>query len=206
MGEHQGLHPAVHDGELIKRSLTKPDAFESVFNRHYPAVLRFCVGRVGYSEAPDVAADTFLRAFDRRHRFDVDQATSLPWLFGIAANVSRERIRKLSRGVRAVSRLGPPPMVSPFEAEAVERIDAGTRSQDLASALSKLTPDEYAVLALAALADFSYQDIADSLDVPIGTVRSRLARAKRRMRELLATDRPIEVADHARSSQTPKPR
>jgi RNA polymerase sigma factor (sigma-70 family) len=185
-----------HDGALIAQSIRNPEVFEVVFDRYYQAVYRFAVGRAGVSEAGDVAGETFLRAFARRHRFDVEQTNALPWLFGIAVNVTRERFRKVNRGRRALDRVAAAPeIISPFEGEAVERTDALSRTDELASALADLTDDEYQVLMLSALGDLSYQEIADSLDIPIGTVRSRLARARRKMRELMEPDRSIPAAD-----------
>jgi RNA polymerase sigma factor (sigma-70 family) len=185
-----------HDGRLIAQSVRKPELFEVMFDSYYQAVYRFSVGRAGISEAADIAGETFLRAFARRHRFDPAQANALPWLFGIAVNVGRERFRKVHRGRRAIDRVSAPPqIVSPFEAEAVERTDALARTDELASALAGLTDDEYQVLMLSALGDLSYLEIADSLGIPIGTVRSRLSRARRKMRELMGPDRSISAAD-----------
>lgn len=185
-----------HDGELISESIRRPEMFEVIFDRYYQILVRYAVGRVGHSDAPDVASEALVRAFTRRSRFDTTQATALPWLFGIAANVCRERRRKTMRGFRAIGRMATPPLgVSPFEADAVDRIDASAAAGELASALEELSEDEYQVLMLAAIGDLSYNDIASSLRIPIGTVRSRLARSKRRMRELLEPVRPILDGD-----------
>lgn len=191
----------THDGRLIAASVRKPELFESIFDRHYQAVVRFAAGRVGRSEAADVAAETFLRAFSRRHRFDADHVSALPWLFGIAGNVVRERFRKSARGHRAFSRVSPVPEVdSPFESEAVERSDAERQAGILNASLAQLSDDEYHVLMLAAIGDYSYQEIADRLDIPIGTVRSRLSRARRRMRELMEPVRTTSSGDVIRQS------
>ncbi len=185
-----------HDGTLIAASLRRPELFEVIFDRYYQIMVRYAVGRVGYSDAPDVASETLVRAFARRGRFDIAQRTALPWLFGIAANVCRERHRKAVRGFRAFGRLAIPSTgVSPFEADAVDRVDASAVAADLAAALQHLSEDEYQVLMLAAVSDYSYSDIATTLRIPIGTVRSRLARSKRRMRELLEPVRPIHSGD-----------
>lgn len=190
-----------HDGRLIAASIRKPELFEVIFDRHYRSVVRFSVGRVGHNEAADVAAETFLRAFSRRARFDSEQPSALPWLFGISANVARERMRKTARGFRAFNRATPPPHIdSPFESDAVERTDAEAQAAILTASLAKLTDDEYQVLMLAAIADYSYQEIADRLDIPIGTVRSRLSRARRRMRELMEGVRSTPSADVVRQS------
>ncbi len=185
-----------HDGQVIAASVRQPELFEVIFDRHYRAVVRFAVGRVGSTEGPDVAAETFLRAFSRRARFDPSHETALPWLFGIAVNVGRERLRKVARGRKAFDRMTPPLEVqSPFEVEAVERSDAEARSQQLSAALAELTDDEYHVLMLAAIGDLSYQEISDTLDIPIGTVRSRLSRSRRRMRELVDSVRPTPTGN-----------
>jgi RNA polymerase sigma-70 factor (ECF subfamily) len=80
---------------------------------------------------------------------------------------------------------------SRFEVDAADRLDAQSRSGDLSRALRSLSEDEYQVLMLLAIADFSYSDIAESLGIPIGTVRSRIHRARNKMRELLEAERSI---------------
>lgn len=201
-GEYMNDHRS--DCEIILASRRRPELFEVIFERHYQAVFRFSMGRVGVDDAPDVAADTFVRAFDRRDRFRTDRESALPWLFGIAANVARERRRKSARRLNMVQRSAM--LVAGedwrFEAEAAERVDAMAQRADLSSALSTLTEDEYQVLMLLAIADFSYTDISDHLGIPIGTVRSRIHRARRKMRELMERERPIwsESALHGRSS------
>ncbi len=185
-----------HDGQVIAASVRHPELFEVIFDRHYRAVVRFAVGRVGITDGPDIAAETFLRAFSRRSRFDPAHQTALPWLFGIAVNVGRERVRKSVRGRRAFDRMTPPSeTLSPFESDAVDRTDAEARSVELNAALARLTDDEYQVLMLAAIGDLSYQEISDTLDIPLGTVRSRLSRSRRRMRELVDEVRPTPTGD-----------
>lgn len=134
-----------------------------------------------------------MRAFDRRDRFRTDRDNALPWLFGIAANVAREGHRKRVRRLRMVRRSAA--LVAGddarFEVDATERVDALAQGREIATALRELTEDEYQVLMLLALADFSYADIAESLGIPIGTVRSRIHRARGKMRELLEVHRPI---------------
>jgi RNA polymerase sigma-70 factor (ECF subfamily) len=172
------------DAVVIRRSLTEPQAFEAIFDRHFGAVHRFAVGRVGQQDAADVLAETFARAFDRRHRFRTDRESALPWLFGIAVNVCRERTRRDDRGHRATTRMATRTEMTTeaFENAVTNRIDAERLRPDLLAALRELTDDEYALLMLAGESDLSYQEMADTLGIPIGTVRSRLARARRRVR------------------------
>lgn len=187
------MHEHLTDCEIIVASRRRPELFEVIFERHYQAVFRFAAGRQGADEAADIASDTFIRAFDRRDRFRTDRENALPWLFGIAANVSRERNRKRIRRLRMVKRSMAlvDDHETRFETDATDRIDALSQSDALARALSNLSEDEYQVLMLLAIADFSYSDIAESLDIPIGTVRSRIHRARSKMRELLEAERSI---------------
>ena len=187
------MHEHLTDSEIIVASRRRPEMFEVIFERHYQAVFRFAAGRNGFEDAGDIASDTFVRAFDRRDRFRTDRESALPWLFGIAANVARERNRKRIRRQRMLRRSAGLAGTddSRFEADAAERVDAMSQRRDLTSALESLSEDEYQVLMLLAVADFSYSDIAEALDIPIGTVRSRIHRARNKMRELLEAERPI---------------
>jgi RNA polymerase sigma-70 factor (ECF subfamily) len=186
-------HDLRTDAEILSDSVIHPEQFEVVFERHFESVVRFAAGRVGMAHAGDVAGEVFERAFNLRHRFDTSRPTALPWLFGIATNVCREHLRRTARRAKASRRAvnvadrG----AGSFEWEAAERIDALVRRDDLVAALISLSEDEYAVLTLVALGGHTYQEVADHLRIPIGTVRSRLARAKRKVRELLEPDRSI---------------
>ena len=188
--------PQLHDGEVIAASRLVPERFEEIFDRHYDAVVGFAVGRVGYHHAHDVAAEVFVRAFDRRHLFRDDRENALPWLFGIASNVVRERRRREARGATALARVAVRLDEEPtdFEAESMRRLDAETTRSALVDALARLSDDEYQVLMLVALGELTYDVMAENLGIPAGTVRSRLARARRRMRTLLEVDRRMEGA------------
>jgi RNA polymerase sigma factor (sigma-70 family) len=177
-------HRTPSDAVVIERSITEPHVFEIIFDRHFDAVHRFVVGRVGTQEAADMVAETFTRAFDRRQRFRPDRPSALPWLFGIAANVCRERTRRTDRGRVATNRMAVRAdlVTEPFETALTERVDAERMRADLIAALDLLSDDEYALLMLAGESEMSYQQMADTLGIPIGTVRSRLARARRRVR------------------------
>jgi RNA polymerase sigma factor (sigma-70 family) len=183
----------LSDAEVIARSLVDRGAFEAIFDRHFDAVHRFASGRVGAQEAADVAAETFARAFDRRHRFRPDRSSALPWLFGIAVNVCRERSRRSGRGERAATRLATRSelIAEPFESASAERLDAERLRPELAAALQRLSDDEYALIMLATESDLSYQQMADLLGIPIGTVRSRLARARKRIRLSLSSTEDV---------------
>ena len=78
---------------LIRRSLLHPEEFEVLFERHAATVLRYLQLRVGHSLAEELMAETFVRAFDARRRFDSRRASALPWLYGIASNLVRMHFR-----------------------------------------------------------------------------------------------------------------
>lgn len=179
------------DADIIRRSVADPKTFEAIFDRHFDAVHRFAVGRVGLQEAADVVSETFARAFDRRIRFRPDRPSALPWLFGIAVNVCKERSRRASRGARATSRMAGhvERQAETFESDLTERVDAERLRPELIAALQALSDDEYALLMLAGEAELTYQQMADTLGIPIGTVRSRLARARRRVRAAIEPTR-----------------
>lgn len=172
--------PPEDDARLIARSLGDPDAFRPVFDRHWTRVRRYAAARVG-DAADDVASETFVTAFACRGRYDLARPDAAPWLLGIATNhirrlrrAERKRLRALAAAVAASA---PLQMVEP----------APPRDGALAQALLRLDRRDRDVLALFALADLSYAEIAAALSIPEGTVRSRLNRARRIVKEVLAS-------------------
>lgn len=173
------------DAALIARSVQDPAAFTEIFHRHWPAIHRFCTSRAG-SPGEDLAAETFHVAFDQRARFDPRQSGAGPWLYGIATNLLRRFFRTTARGERAVARLDPDGMPDPSE-DALGRVEAQRLGSDLAAALGALSAGDREALLLLAWAQLTYEEIATALDIPIGTVRSRIHRARTAMRAALST-------------------
>ncbi len=164
------------DAAVIRRSLGEPRAFAAVFDRHFDAVHRYAQRRVGRDLADEIAAETFMRAFDTRRRYDLSSADARPWLLGIATNLLRRHWRTERRRLVAYHRAA----ARPDEA----RVPADLAGE-LAAALDALAVGDREALLLYAWADLSYEEIAVGLDIPVGTVRSRIARARRRLRERL---------------------
>ena len=176
------------DGVVIVESLAEPTRFAVIFDRHYDAVYGFVARRVGAALAADLAAETFARAFAGRHRFRPELSSDArPWLFGIAVNLLRHHHRTEARQLRAYARTGVDPVLDATP-DVERRIDAEAAGPRLAEALAALRPAERDVLLLFAWADLSYAEIAEALGLGVGTVRSRLSRARARVGELLARD------------------
>ena len=165
------------DAAILADSRVEPDAFRVVFERHFDAVHRFVCARLGTALADDIASETFLLAFERRQRFDASYDSALPWLLGIAANLVRGHRRAEIARLRALAR---EPAAAPQESP--ERFDS---RGPLAAALGELEPKQRETLLLLALGELSYAEIAIALDVPEGTVRSRLNRARAALQEAL---------------------
>jgi RNA polymerase sigma factor (sigma-70 family) len=165
------LDMTLTDAEAIARSRAQPSAFGLVFDRHFAAVHAFAQRRVGLELAEEVAAETFARAFELRARYDTAHALALPWLLGIATNVMRRHWRSERRRLAAYARAvthdapGAPPDPDGEVIRAVARLPRRQRE----------------VVLLHAWADLSYEQIARALDLPVGTVRSRLSRARRKL-------------------------
>jgi RNA polymerase sigma-70 factor, ECF subfamily len=152
--------------------LADPEVFAVLFDRHFDAIHGYAQHRVGPDLADEIAAETFTRAFDRRRRFDTTRADARPWLLGIAANLLRRHWRSERRRLDAYSR-------------STQRGDAelsGPIAAELAEALKALPRREREPLLLFAWADLTYEEIAVALGLPLGTVRSRISRARGRLR------------------------
>jgi RNA polymerase sigma-70 factor (ECF subfamily) len=178
------------DAEVISRSLLRTAEFGAIFDRHAEVLLRFLVRRSGPDAGPVLLGELFRVAFERRAKFDLARESARPWLYGIASNLLMHQTRSEARRTRATRAiedhmLGEGPLVPRFEAELVDEIDARLLLPRVAIALGSLAEEEREALLLFAWEDQSYREIAEALDVPIGTVRSRISRARGRLRELI---------------------
>ena len=178
-------HVAIDtDAAVIHRSLRHPESFGELFDRHWDAVYRYCRSRAG-SDGEALAAETFRLAFDRRSAYDTGRDDALPWLLGVATNLIRNHLRHRSRGERAAGRLYAGPTADHADAT-IDRAEAALLGPALTRALDGLSAGDRDALLLMAWNDLSYQEVADALDIPVGTVRSRISRARLRLRARLA--------------------
>jgi RNA polymerase sigma-70 factor (ECF subfamily) len=161
-----------------------PAAFGAVYERHGPAVLRYLTRRLGPDVGQDAAHDVFLRAFQARAGYDGARGTVAAWLFGIALNVASEHRRAEGRRLRALERLaGEAPRSSPGDSPSHELAPA------LAGALRRLPAKEREALLLVVWGELSYAEAAVALGIPLGTVRSRIARARATLHDAAAEHR-----------------
>jgi RNA polymerase sigma-70 factor (ECF subfamily) len=172
------------DAELVTRSLQEPEHFAALFDRHATAVHRYLGRRVG-DLADDLLSETFLVAFRRRATYRAEHVDVRPWLFGIATNLVHGHARTERRRYRALARAGAEPDDSAGADEIDARVDAVALRGPLAAALAGLKERDRDVLLLVAWGQLGYEEVAAVLDVPVGTVRSRLNRARRQTRAAL---------------------
>jgi len=183
------------DAAIIERSVLEPEAFGALFDRHAARIHRYVSGRLGRDAADDVLAETFIAAFRRRGRYDRSRPDARPWLYGIAANVIAQHRRDEVRRWRLLAALPVDGPVSGHADDVADRVSAQAVRAQLADALAGLAGRDRDVLLLAAWADLTYEEIATALAIPVGTVRSRLFRARRLIRESLAGLNPDDTFD-----------
>ncbi len=152
----------------------------AAFDAYFDDLYRFSSRRIGHDLAEDAVAETFERALARYPSFDPRQGELRAWLFGIALNVVRELARSYKRNHPAVSVL-----LSPASTSASAEIDRLAEDGELREALALLSPRDAEILLLVDGLSLPYREAGLAIGVPIGTVRSRLAVARRRLRHAL---------------------
>jgi RNA polymerase sigma-70 factor (ECF subfamily) len=189
------------DAALLADSVSDPELFAVVFRRHAPAVLRYVTRRIGAQAADDVVAETFLVAFRQRDSFRPDGRDCLPWLYGIATNLLGRHRRREIQQLRLLARTGVDPVVESFTDQVDEAVTARRARARLGAALVGLPASQRDALLLLAWAGLRYEEVATATGAPLGTVQSRISRARTRLRQELADLDPA-FADADRPSPT----
>jgi RNA polymerase sigma-70 factor (ECF subfamily) len=156
------------------------DEFAARYDEHHVAVFRFAARRLGPETAEDVVAEAFTIAWARIASFDPARGEFVSWLFGIVTNVISRHHRQETRQWRAFSKVGVHGTDS-FDEELANRLDADVRWPHVASLLAEMSGQDRDVLLLHVWQEMTYQQVADTLGIPVGTVRSRIARARGRL-------------------------
>ena len=177
---------AADDAAVIESSWLEPERFAVLFDRHAPHIHRYLARRAGRQVADDLVAETFLTAFAKRDRYDLGYSDARPWLYGIATNLVGQHRRDEARQYRI--RQGA--VTEPEVPDHADRVAAGVTAQAtralLDAALAALSAGDRDVLLLIAWEQLTYQEVSRALAIPAGTVRSRLHRARTKVRQVLA--------------------
>jgi RNA polymerase sigma factor (sigma-70 family) len=175
------------DAVLWQAAATDPEAFGELYERHVRAVFAFCARRTGdVGLAEDLTSVVFLEAWRRRRSVQITGSSALPWLLGTANNVSRNARRSLRRHRAALLRLPVSGSSASAEDDAIARLDAEHAQAAALRVINDLSQDQQDVVHLVLWSGVSYEEAAQVLGVPVGTVRSRVARARAQLGESLA--------------------
>lgn len=169
------------DAEIFRRSVRDPEAFREIFERHAAAVHAYARKRIGMTAGEEILARTFLTAFEKRARFDVSYESARPWLLGIATNLIRHHLREEREHLTALRKSARDQPDALVDHDA--RLDAQRLKPTLLDALLALSDEDRETFLLLALGQLTYEEVASALGIPIGTVRSRIHRARRHLRE-----------------------
>ncbi len=164
-------------------------ALAALFDRHGDAVYTYCFRRTAsWHTAEDATQTVFLELWRGRAKAAAFDDSALPWLYGIARNVCRTRDRSARRLRSALGRVRHEAAAPDHADHVVRRVDSERRMATVLEAIGELPAHERDVFELVVWAGESYAAAAVALDLPVGTVRSRLSRARHRLS--LAVDDP----------------
>jgi RNA polymerase sigma factor (sigma-70 family) len=168
------MESLLSDARILRDSVSEPAIFSSLYERHLRAVASFVARRTGPELAEDLTAEVFVRAFRKRAVFRDVHRSALPWLLGIANNVIADHRRAERRRLEALQRLAG---ASPVSSET----SVGELAPELVGELLRLPAADRDTLLLVVWGELSYAEAATALSVPVGTIRSRIARARQRL-------------------------
>lgn len=186
MGVKSSLNERIRSGER--------EAFAEIFDAHARVVYAHAIRSTGdWAAAEDVMSLTFLEAWRLRHKLRSEVGNVRAWLLGIATNVLRNSARAARRHSRAMARLPASGDAQDFADEVVGQLADAQRLAAAAKALNRLKRGEREVFTLVVWSGLSYTAAAEALGLPIGTVRSRLSRARTKLRRLVETELRTDI-------------
>ncbi|MDN3055646.1 RNA polymerase sigma factor [Streptomyces sp. SRF1] len=161
------------------------EAFAELYESYARTVYNHAYRLTGdWSVAEEVMGDTFLDAWRTREQLEPGDGSLKPWLLGVATNKARNANRGIGRRLAFLARRPAPAPVADFADETAGRIDDARRLAAVRKVYGRLRRGEQEVLALCVWSGLDYAQAAQALGVPVGTVRSRLSRARARLRRL----------------------
>lgn len=165
------------------------EGFGELFADYFGELYGFCLRRTGDATlAEDLTSIVFLEGWRGRERLEPGHERA--WLYGIAVNVLRNQRRSLRRHRAALQRMAPEQDETDFADDAAARMEDERRVREILPLVGCLRREELEVLTLCGWADLSYEECARALEVPVGTVRSRLSRARARIAEMTEEAKP----------------
>jgi RNA polymerase sigma-70 factor (ECF subfamily) len=183
---------SLDDDSLVRACRAgETEAFGALVRRYqgrlYPTILRLS----GSSEdAEDILQDAFVRAYEKLAQFQGD-SSFYTWIYRIAVNLAltgyrKKRVRALSRGKNGRHGLLPDELVDESaDADPTIGMERAERERIVEDALSQLGPEHRAIVVLKDFDGHRYEEISAILNIPVGTVRSRLHRARHELRDRL---------------------
>jgi RNA polymerase sigma-70 factor, ECF subfamily len=185
MGSSAGTMSVQSDEILVARTLNgELTAFEQLVERHRDVVFRVAARIAGRDDAADVSQDAFLRAFHRLDRFR-GQAPFRSWLLRITQNAARDQLARRQRHSTQPLDDEQLPSDRDPDRQPVTRLETRERRQRLERKLELLREDYRSLLVLRDLEQLPYEEIAETLEMPLGSVKGRLHRARGDLIELL---------------------
>lgn len=188
----------VSDSRSISASLSDPERFAEIFHRHWDEIHRYVVRRLGPEGAEDVGAETFTIAFRNRGRYDLTRPDARPWLYGIATNLIGQHRRAEKRRTQLLARTPAEGTSGSFADRSDARVTAELLGPRIASVLAGLSAADGDLLLLIAWADLTYEEASEALGVPLGTVRSRLHRVRKKIRRAFGGVDPTRLQEENR--------
>lgn len=159
-----------------------PECFAEIFDRHAEGIYRYAARRLGHQAAADVMSEVFLAAFRNRRRYDTGRHDARPWLYGIAVNVISQYQRAERRYARVLATVPGVPATDVVADEVLDRVTAAQLRPRIMQVLDGLSDRDRELVLLVAWAELSYEQAAQALGIPLGTVRSRLHRIRVKLR------------------------
>ncbi|MFG3441211.1 RNA polymerase sigma factor [Nonomuraea sp. NPDC047897] len=183
----------ISDAALVELSRRSPERFGEIYDRYVREIHAYLGRRLDWQAADDLTAEVFLAAFRKRETFDPQRGTVRPWLYGFAGNVIALHRRAEARRLAALQRnaAAHDSTEHGHEERVVTRVDAGSAQGRLAAELRALSDGDRDVLLLSALGELSHEEVAQALDIPYGTVGSRLSRVRKKLRAALDGINPM---------------
>ncbi len=181
------LAEGIGDAECVRRvQQGDTDSFEVLVRRHQKAIFNLVYRLLGnYDEAAEVAQEVFLSAFKSIHQFR-GEANFSTWLYRIGLNHASTRRKSLNSTQQHNIPLDGTEVIADGAVDPAKNFEHKEIQQRVQQALNSLDTEDARIILLRDLQDVPYEDVAEMLDIPVGTVKSRLHRARQALRTSLA--------------------